>query len=365
MAGQFIDEWDSVFMEESQKVMNGEMYEELTDEKVGAVYNKLMMSITEPEPVHLKQKKRFFLRYGIAASLLIGLLSVAFFLFKRDAAPDHQKLAYQNDVAPGKYAAVLTLAGGRQIRLDDQKSGQLATESGVVISKATTGEISYRLINPNESVKAQINMLSTGNGETYRITLPDGTRVWLNSASTIKYPASFNLLKKRAVELKGEAYFEVAKDRRHPFMVKTEKQEIEVLGTHFNVMAYPEEKDSKTTLLEGAVKIKALHSTKFLLPGQQAIVSAHGIALKEHIDLEEAIAWKDGDFKFNGDLESIMYKISRWYGVEVSYADHINKSMEFEGKMSRSRNLSSVLKVMELTGRVHFNIEGRRVIVKK
>jgi len=269
------------------------------------------------------------------------------------------------DIAPGKVGATLTLASGKKIVLSDAVSGELAKEAGVMITKTANGQLIYE-IKDETAESDKINILTTDNGETYQVRLPDGSSVWLNAASTLKYPASFAKLKERRVELSGEGYFEVARDKAHPFIVKTDKQEVEVLGTHFNVNAYADEKAIATTLLEGSVKISSdAKNNKILKPGEQAVNKGSTILVKE-VDTENITDWKEGDFNLDQvDFRIAMRKIARWYDVEVVYDDNLSNDIQISGWISRSKKLSSVLKFIESSGLVHFKVEGRTVYVFK
>ncbi|WP_316788736.1 FecR family protein [Pedobacter frigoris] len=307
---------------------------------------------------------------GIAASLLVvmGLALGQYFFNKEQKDTKGSEIAYLNDVAPGKNQAVLQLANGRTIELSD-------TKTGVVFNGASATYDDGSALNTSSSIgrNNQIVSATTPKGGTYRIVLSDGTKVWLNAASSLKFPQSFENTSVRRVELKGEGYFEVAKvtgngQKRKPFIVVTDKQEVEVLGTHFNVSSYDDDTDTKTTLLEGAVKVTAINHQKslnneiVLKPGNLSVLKGSKFTVSE-VDTEEAVAWKNGEFLFkNEELSSIMRKISRWYDVEVIYEGEF-ANMQFGGGVSRFKNISEVLRKFELTGKIHFKIEGRRIIV--
>ncbi|WP_316795853.1 FecR family protein [Pedobacter agri] len=278
-------------------------------------------------------------------------------------------------IQPGGNKATLTLADGSKISLTDASNGVIAKQAGISITKTKNGELIYSVASASSPKNDLYNTIETPRGGQYQINLPDGTKVWLNAESSLRYPAVFDQTK-RLVELKGEAYFEVAKrlDKngvRVPFKVKTElisgrNQEVEVLGTHFNINAYNNEPSNKTTLLEGSVKIKNLQSTKsaLLKPGQQSLISLSSPSvLVSVVDAEEVIAWKTGFFSFNEEnLETIMNKIARWYDVEIDYrGKKINKT--FGGRISRFNSVNEVLDMLQTTDAVHFKIEGRRILV--
>lgn len=279
-------------------------------------------------------------------------------------------------ITPGKNAATLTLADGRKIVLSQILDGALVSDSDVRITKTSDGEILYEIKGDNRSAPGGSNELSTAKGETYRVRLPDGSQVWLNAASRLKYPVSFAMMKSRIVELEGEAYFEIEKDEAHPFVVKSGGQEVTVLGTHFNIKSYGEEGNVLTTLVEGSVRVDYQAATwndhgkvgykdeVVLSPGQQSLLKGETIDIST-ANLEQALAWKEGNFIFNEEgIQHIMRDISRWYNIEVVYEGTIPKG-SFSGNVSRSKNISQVLQALESTKLVHFKIEGRKVYVTK
>ncbi|MGY0036944.1 FecR family protein [Pedobacter sp. NJ-S-72] len=211
--------------------------------------------------------------------------------------------------------------------------------------------------------------METPKGGQYQLVLPDGTKVWLNAASSLRYPVAFQG-NERKVELTGEAYFEVAKDKTRPFEVYSNNQVVQVLGTHFNINAYSNEPFVSTTLLEGSVKVtnSLTNAQKIIRPGQQSLISKDGQAGIEvkNMDLDEAVAWKNGYFMFNEEeLESILKKVSRWYNVDVQYEQEELKHQLFSGTLSKYSNVSQVLKKLEMLQSIHFKIEGRKIIVTK
>jgi transmembrane sensor len=306
-----------------------------------------------------------YIKYVAAAAVLIFISAGAYFLL-RDQEPKQQVAVQQYNIPAGGNKAVLTLANGKQIVLTDAKNGELASENTVAINKTGRGVVRYDGTSVNNEIS--YNTMSTPRGGQYTLILSDGTKVFMNAASSIKYPTSFSG-NERKVELKGEAYFEVAHNKKMPFRVETPSHQVEVLGTHFNVNAYDDEPAAKTTLLEGSVKInKAVDGKiineadyKILKPGEQATVKTD--IQVANADVDEAIAWKNGVFIFNDEkIESIMRKISRWYNVDVDYKGKIT-SEGFGGTVSRSKDISAILHVLEETGGVHFKVEGRRITV--
>lgn len=312
-------------------------------------------------------------RVAILAACTTVLLCVGNLIF---APPDKHIDRYKNEVDPGSDKAILTLENGTKINLSDAKSGALLKQSGIEIIKAEDGTLVYK-VGGSTSNTAEYNTITTPRGGQYKIILPDGTRVWLNAASSLTYRTSLNNgSNQRKVNLSGEAYFEVNKLKsiigkqritNMPFIVKTAKQEVTVLGTHFNISSYEDEPETKTTLLEGIIRVSTPHSKKggtILKPGDQAVINGAEIKVKQ-IDTSLAVAWKNEEFMFrNESLESIMRKVARWYDVQVIYQnDEIGKE-RFGGTISRYDKISKVLRALEGTGEVKFQVEGRKITVK-
>jgi ferric-dicitrate binding protein FerR (iron transport regulator) len=259
------------------------------------------------------------------------------------------------------------LADGRVIDLDNSGAGLLAQEGNTsIINK--DGKIIY---GPNKKGNPETiyNTISTPRGGQYQLVLPDDTKVWLNATSALKFPVAFTG-NNRTVELTGEAYFEVAKNPARPFIVKVKEVEVKVLGTHFNVMAYSEEDAIKTTLLEGSVKVSTQQPGKegsaMLKPGEQVSVSQSSkLSQPIPVQTEEVVSWKNGKFHFNNaDIKVIMRQIARWYDVEVEY-QNISAQTQLGGIVSRKENLRQLLDYFEIAGKVHFTVEGRKIIVSR
>jgi len=313
-------------------------------------------------------KKSNYRPWMAAAAILLMMLAAGLIFFKSEHLQVIKtNIAYKKqDILPGGNKAILTLPSGERVELTDSTINQLANQAGGSIIKAANGILVYKansLVGNSETGEAIFNTISTPRGGQYQVILPDGTHVWLNAASSLKFPAAFKG-KKRLVGLSGEAYFEVAKNKEMPFIVHTESQEVEVLGTHFNINSYADEASTKTTLLEGSVKVTAQGNQKVLTPGDQAQISKNIKAIKVvPVSLEEAVAWKNGYFVFNDEkLESIMHRVSRWYDVDYEFEGK-QGNLSFLGVIERTKNISSLLKVLESTGNVHFKIEGRKIIV--
>lgn len=308
--------------------------------------------------------KRNFYRLSVAAVVLIIISLGIKFYYHRDSQKDVllTNEDFLQDVAPGGNKAFLTLANGTKMSLTDANDGELARQAGISIVKTEDGQLVYNLSNTGDEGNKDhlFNTIETPRGGQYQINLPDGSRIWLNAASSLRYPVVF-IGNERRVELKGEAYFEIAENKTSPFRVVSNNQIVEVLGTHFNINSYPEEGAVKTTLLEGSVKVRSRNNSVMLKPGQQSQVG-NSIYITQ-ADTYETIAWKNGKTQFsNADIKTIMRMLSRWYDIEVQYQGEMIGT-GFGGSVSRSKNISEILKLLELTGDVHFKIEGRRVTV--
>ena len=259
-----------------------------------------------------------------------------------------------------KERVFLTMSDGRTINLDVVANGTLPGASSVTKQDSL---LVYKVEGSSTSgVPAGYNTLSTSQGGQYQVLLPDGSKVWLNAVSSLRFPTVFTG-KEREVELTGEAYFEVSKNRKKPFRVNVGGIHISVLGTHFNVNAYADDHEIRTSLLEGRVKVVKDQESDFLEPGQQAVVNnkSSGIRVR-YSDMNEVMAWKHGLFEFKGaDITSIMRQISRWYDVEIVYAGEV-PVRRFEGKISKTAPLSDVLQILELSD-VKFAVEAKKIIV--
>lgn len=311
---------------------------------------------------HAPTKVRsFWPRIAAAASILICLgIGVYFYRGNHKQQPD-QSIAL-NNFKPGANRAILTLAGGKQILLTGAANGRLALQGSTVINKTSNGEVVYNSGEPSNSGTIY-NTMSTPMGGQYHLVLADGTGVWLNAGSTIKYPTAFNG-KVRKVEITGEVYFEVAHNKAKPFLVVSNGQMVKVLGTQFNINAYDNEKSIKTTLLKGSVEVTANGSQKILKPGQQSTSSQTGISLSE-VDPDEVVAWKDGYFDFSEtDIKTIMRQFSRWYDVDIQF-DGPTTTETFTGRIPRNWTLSQVIKIVQSSKSVRLTVEGRRIIVKQ
>ncbi|MET3113580.1 transmembrane sensor [Pedobacter sp. CG_S7] len=374
--------WQEGTISEEEKILFNQWYHSyddpslkgITTENAGQLKNRLYKNITEREQIYPERSgfRKYQIYISSAAALILVLSLITYFYFnKNGVGGKEQSMFYAENILPGENKAVLTLADGSAFILDQTSSGVIGNQGGVSIIKSKDGKVSYEVSqNKSHTVSAIFyNKIATPRGGQYQVNLSDGTKVWLNAASTLKFPTTFDN-GKRVVELTGEAYFEVnpisQKGNRYaktPFLVKTRNQTVEVLGTHFNVNAYDDEPDTKTTLLEGSVKVMQLASPvfTFLKPGQQSVTN-HGVTVFD-VNALQAVEWQKGYFSFdNENVESMMRKISRWYDVEVEYRGNI-RNRKFGGRISKFENISQVLHVMEKTQVIHFYIEGRKIIV--
>ncbi|QJB42301.1 DUF4974 domain-containing protein [Chitinophaga oryzae] len=308
-----------------------------------------------------RQSNRSWYRIPAAAAVLALLLWGAYTLTKPAALP--VPTAHRNkvqDIPAGGNKATLTLANGARIVLDDAANGTVASQGGVSIRKTANGQLIYTVTGNNRPADTGYNTIRTPKGGQYQVNLPDGSKVWLNAATSLTFPAAFGA-SDRTVALIGEACFEVAATTSaQPFTVKVNDLSIDVLGTQFNVMAYADEQNSHTTLLAGAVRVTKGNVSKVLQPGQQAVAGSN-IQVRA-ADTEAAVAWKNGMTVFtDADIHSIMRQISRWYDVDIIYQGEIPQR-RFTGKIPRNANVSKVLKILELSN-IHFTIDGRKIIV--
>jgi transmembrane sensor len=321
--------------------------------------------------ISISSKNTLWPRFISAAAIIIIVFVGTLFYLDYIKKPDTKHAVSEeiNDISPGGNIATLTLADGRKISLTDAENGQLAEQSGIKISKTADGQLVYSISNSeNSSQPLSYNIIETPPGGQYQVVLPDGSKVWLNSASSLRYPIRFTENERR-VEISGEAYFEVAHNSKMPFRVVNSSQIVEVLGTHFNIMAYPDESSTNTTLLEGSVRIIKENKSKVISPGQQTRVKNGNIDVAS-VDIAQVIAWKEGYFMFkNEDIQSIMRQLSRWYNLQVEFQGYFPEKV-FGAKISRTRNVSEVLEILESTGSIHFKIipgdgqgRERRIVV--
>lgn len=318
---------------------------------------------TEITPMIHRKK---WLRYSAAATIAI-LVTATIFVFlnqkhnNKETSQQKEEVVKRHDIAPGGNKAILTLANGRKIILDSVKKGMVSKQGNTNIFKLNNGQLAYQKSDSRNST-ILFNTVTTPKGGQYQVVLSDGTKVWLNSASSIHFPNRFST-KMREVQITGEVYFEVAEDAKRPFKVLTNGLTIQVLGTHFNVMAYKDEPTLKVTLLQGAVKVIKENKKIVLSPGQQAQLNQTGRMKKVGgVDLQGVIAWKNNYFWFNdADIQAVMRQLSRWYNVDVVIKGNIPQ--HFEGLVSRNVNISKVFKALQATTHLQFKIQNDKVIV--
>lgn len=302
----------------------------------------------QPKVIPLYSWKK---KLAVAAGILVLVLggSYAGWQYKNGHAHTRQ-------IRAAGAKATLQLGDGRVVELDSTGNAALAQQARIL--KIAAGVLTYN--QQEKEGAATYNVLTTPRGGQYEVRLQDGTRVWLNAASSIRFPVIFTG-NDRTVEITGEAYFEVAKNTAKPFFVKAGNMQVQVLGTHFNIMAYPEENNIRTTLAEGAVTVSNGTVTKHLTPGQQSVLTGTDFDVRT-VDLEQEMAWKEGRFIFNDNIRGIMRQLVRWYDITVDYEGNIS-DQAFIGDISRKENLGEVLKILELTGKIHFRTINRKIIV--
>ncbi|MGN6435681.1 MAG: FecR family protein [Agriterribacter sp.] len=363
---------EAIFLQYGEKVPPA-MQQHLPD------WNKAMKKImnappSAPKAALLSIKRKWYWAAAALVFMVSGTIAYRSFTNEKKSLPvaNTKTNRYKNDIAPGRNGAILTLSDGSTVNLDTAQNGLLAVQGKTKLTTAN-GSINY------EKTKATggepiYNMINTPRGRQYKVVLCDGSQVWLNAASSIRYPAVFEGAQ-RKVQITGEAYFEIAAaysksgKEKIPFIVQFTTPsgysgEVNVLGTHFNLNAYAEETAVKTTLLEGSVKVSLDNNESALLqPGEQVGIGKNGkMKVSGDVDVDAVMAWKNGYFSFNKtDMATLMREISRWYDVEIEYAGAV-PDRKFGGEISRSSNASDVLKIME-ESKVYFKIEGKKIIV--
>jgi hypothetical protein len=337
--------------------------EDMSNESSGRVLSVLLQKIEPPVAVTINSNRKYLMIAAVVAAITVGIFFLTLYFWTGQAPVKNKSCAqrFKNDVQPGTNKATLTLGDGTKVDLDDAQNGTLAKQGNTAVVKAGN-KLSYNSINATDE-QVVFNTVSTPRGGQYQLQLPDGTMVWLNAATVLKFPTVFTG-KERRVEIKGEAYFEVAQNRSAPFIVSVNNSEVQVLGTRFNVMAYNDEASVKTTLLDGAVKFKSGVDSSILKPGQQSELLQTGkIRINTGIDIDAVMAWKNGALSFNNaDLKEVMRSLSRWYDVDVEY-QNVSFNQTFIGELPKSLTLIEVLKALELTGNLRFGIEGKKIIV--
>lgn len=358
---EFLESYDNIF----------DLKDDLITDDNESHFQDIKLSIkkTVDQKIDSYEKKhsgslKSFLRYAAAVLVILSVTGAGYFLMRRGNREQRSERIARN-IYPGGNKAVLILAGGAHVILDSVHTGQVAKQANISITKTAGNQIVYSRSGGVDSSTAyqQQNTILTPNGSQYRLVLPDGTRVILNAASSLTYPAEFHG-SERMVQLNGEAYFEVAENKKMPFRVIAGSQTVEVLGTHFNINAYRDEPLVKTTLLEGSVKVFSGSDAMLIAPGEQAVTKSgvNGGIVKHFVDVDQVTAWKNGFFSFNGDnLESVMRRVARWYDIKVVYDGSLSGQRYF-GEISRASSLYDVFKILELNG-VQFEMQDRTVTV--
>ncbi|SMC62256.1 FecR family protein [Pedobacter nyackensis] len=329
-------------------------------------YNNIVEEIKK-EPVKQQTTKRLYLKwigYAAAVFFTIGLSTFLSIHFKGNTLNQSAKqVSVEPPIGPGQERATLTLSNGKEIVLDRRSKGEVLADQGLEIIKGNDGQLVYKVIDGQVSAIGE-NTLSTNKGETYAVVLLDGTKVWLNASSSLTYNTAFFKEGKRSVKLKGEGYFEVAKDKHRPFIVEVNQTVVKVFGTHFNIHAYEDESVMKATLLEGSIGMSKGTESSLLSPGEEASVRKNStkITVKKSINLSEAIAWKNGYFQFdNADVQSVMRQLARWYDINVVYQGEI-PTVKFKGKIQRNLDLSYILEYLK--NDIHYERNGNTIIIK-
>jgi transmembrane sensor len=361
--GEYLAEWDAAIAEDAEYIMSGNDQGDLNEDELNSIYAGIERDLVHSggkEFFHAKRSIKLWPRItAIAASILL-ILSVSYLLIHK-SQPSQQvaKTQVKQDLMPGSNKAILTLANGKQVVLTGANNGIIAKENQATINKTKDGQIVYDgTATTNEAVL--FNTTATPRGGRFDLTLSDGPKVTLDAASSIRYPVAFNG-SERKVEITGQVYFEVAHNKSKPFLVTTKGQTVEVLGTHFNINAYDDEPDLRTTLLEGSVRITKNNNTAILKPGEQSIVNDNTVTVKE-ADTEAAVAWKNGYFEFKkADIKTVMRQLSRWYDVDIAYEGNI-PDRKFSGEIDRNTKASRALEGLSFT-KIHFRIEGKKIIV--
>lgn len=358
-SGQLLEHEAPAFFAWYRQVDTEELHRLLQLGELPPAYEEASQQFLQQLSERLKDEpkvRRMQPRTWWAAAAAVLLLAGSVYLLRPTPKQDVVVTAPAVDVAPGKNGAVLTLAGGEQIVLDSLGNGVVASQNGTSIS-INNGALAYDAVNASGST---LNTISTPPARQFRLTLPDGSKVWLNASSAITYPTAF-AGKNRTVEVDGEAYFEVAKDAAKPFRVKMKDAEVEVLGTHFNINAYKNEPGIKATLLEGRIRAGKGTDNVLLQPGQQAEIT-NGVTVNGTVNVTQVVAWKEGTFNFDQlGVEEVMRQLARWYDVEVVYEKGIPDN-KFYGEIGRNLNLSQVLEGLKASG-LHFRLENEKRLV--
>ena len=334
------------------------LHEDAVSAKTELIYARIT------DRLEARRRRRLYVIWGRVVACLLAFLLVALWMTDGKKKGEETPMAQIESILPGKSAGVLITADGEKVDLEQVRTGMVSDLAGVRISKTEDGVLRYETtdVQAGAPVIERENRLITDRGQQYQLMLPDGTQVWLNAASILRFPSSFDGQDRREVSLEGEAYFEVAKQENKPFVVVTNDQRIRVFGTHFNVNSYPDEATTKTTLLEGSVGI---NDVLVLKPGDQAETDRNGHSQITRVNTAHAVAWRDGFFEFQDEnIFQIMRKLSRWYDVDVVYSDGV-PTETMQGTISKFEDISKVLGVISQTDLVKFTVKDRKIVVSK
>ncbi|MEN0053161.1 MAG: FecR domain-containing protein [Mucilaginibacter sp.] len=313
-----------------------------------------------------KHKQQQVLTYAASSLMILLITGLLMIRFVGQPVNPVGQLAKtrSNVIKPGSDKAILTLSNGSKIALENARQGVISIENNIAILKSKQGQVVYSNNRGTTPARGVINTMSTPRGGQYQLILADGTKVWLNAATSLKYPIAFTG-NERVVELTGEAYFEVAHNPQKPFKVISMGQEVKVLGTHFNINAYHDNETTQTTLLEGLVMLTDKQQQVLIRPGEQATKLGRAPFVIKKVNINNAVAWKNGLFAFDhSSITQIMQSISLWYDVDIVYKEDVTAT-DLGGTISRYNNLKSVLAALQATGAIHFHVEGRRIVIMR
>lgn len=360
---RMLDEWYYNFSPEDPGFLSDE-----TEAAIGRrIKSRLDEYVLHETGRHRSRKRSGFIR----AAVILSVTGVALLLYYITAGRGEREKIVQEtaaaapvtDIIPGSNKAILTLGDGSTMVLDTASNGQVGTQGNIKVIKLNSGQLKYLKGKQGQMTGGTIyNTISTPKGGQYQVVLADGSKIWLNASSSLRFPTEFRD-KIREVEVTGEAYCEIVHNASKPFRLKVKEMQVNVLGTHFDVMAYDNENAIKTTLLEGSLRVSNATGASLITPGQQAVLHKNGsFQLVSNADVEEAVAWKNGKFVFNSaDIHTIMRQIERWYDVDISFEREAD--LHFTGQLSRYINVSELLRKLELTNEVHFRIEKGKITV--
>ncbi|MFI5136919.1 MAG: FecR domain-containing protein [Sphingobacteriales bacterium] len=358
-----VDEWFAAHGAEQTSIE--QMNAEEQDAWASALFSEINSTNKENDRkiIPISVNRRLWPRIAAAASILLFISAGSYFLLHKKQPNQQIAQTKPFDIKPGSKKAILQLANGQQIALNEAPTGKLAQQGNATVTKTADGQVSYIAQNSTAPTADIYNTITTRRGGYYPLKMADGTIAILDAASSIRYPVTFNG-KERRVEITGQVYFIVAHNADKPFKVMVKDQVIQDIGTEFNINAYGDEPYIRTTLVEGGVKVTKQQQSVLLVPGQQAVADMEKNTLRiQTANVSDVIAWKNGQTSFNNeDIQEIMRKVSRWYDVDVQYEGQI-PTRGFDGSISRNANLSDLLKILEFNN-IHFKVDGKTITVK-